>query len=531
MTQKTANFLRLHIEEAAGRDRPRPKDIQSLKRLCQTFRQATGWALNYQSSKQDTAEAVWARELGDSGGDAGGCLTVEPAGCGLRGTSDDLQSTCDEATARQLASSLADVLHELFETRHALWQREAELAAGVPITAHGDEESHLAERLEAVLKVAAQAVDCQASAAYLLDEATRKLKLRSCWGLPKSRFLDPPRPLRGAVADLEALVGHAVVLEDATLLPHWKIPEEFLSAVCVPISSPTTPLGTLWMYCDRRREFTVDETNLIEIVAGRIASDLEREMLLHQTLQLRTIARQLTHAAQWQQNRMPRIKPLLDGWQVAGWTSQADCLGGDFHDWFVLPDGTLAVAVGDAQGKMFEAGLTASALHTALKSHTNYRHSAQEMAERINETLWTASVGDQFASLFYATIQPKTGWVKHVTAGHVYVNIIGEELIDLRSEDTLPLGTQPDAEFPAGRNRMREGDVLIAVSEGVHRSLRGSQNRLLWRLIQNNRDRDCEELLERIQKFLQQHAEGRAADDRTILIVKRTSSPTRPPTP
>jgi serine phosphatase RsbU (regulator of sigma subunit) len=433
--------------------------------------------------------------------------------------------------ARQLASTVADVLDELFETRHALWQREAELAAGVPITAHADEEAHLAERLEAVLKAAAHAVDCQAAAAYLLDEATRKLKLRSCWGLPKSRFLDPPRPLRGAAADLEALVGHAVVLEDATLLPTWKVPEEFLSAVCVPISSPTTPFGTLWMYCDRRREFTVDETNLIEIVAGRVASDLEREMLLHQTLQLRTVARQLTHAAQWQHNRMPRIKPLLDGWQVAGWTSQADSLGGDFHDWFVLPDGALAVAVGDAEGKMFEAGLTASALHTSLKSHANYRHSPREMAERINETLWTASVGDQFASLFYATIQPKTGWVKHVTAGHVYASIIGEEVTDLASEQSPPLGTQPDAEYPGARKRMREGDVLLALSEGVHRSLRGSQDRVLRRLIQNNRHRDCEGLLERIHRFLHQHAEGKQNDDRTILVVKRTASPAPSHTP
>ena len=64
------------------------------------------------------------------------------------------------------------------------------------------------------------------------------------------------------------------------------------------------------------------------------------------------------------------------------------------------------------------------------------------MAERINETLWTASVGDQFASLFYATIQPKTGWVKFVAAGHVYASLIGEERTELPSGDTLPLGTQ-----------------------------------------------------------------------------------------
>jgi len=43
---------------------------------------------------------------------------------------------------------------------------------------------------------------------------------------------------------------------------------------------PATPLGTLWFFSARRRDFAPEQTNLAEIVAGRIASDLEREMLL-----------------------------------------------------------------------------------------------------------------------------------------------------------------------------------------------------------------------------------------------------------
>ena len=65
-------------------------------------------------------------------------------------------------------------------------------------------------------------------------------------------------------------------------------------------------------------------------------------------------------AAQRQRDRLPRIKPLLAGWQIAGWTSQRDVLGGDFHDWFILPDGSLAMVVGDAAGRMFEAEVTSA---------------------------------------------------------------------------------------------------------------------------------------------------------------------------
>ncbi len=520
MTRKTATHLRLHVQESARGEHPQLDEIRSLQGLCDAFQRATGWSLKFRQGGAKAAHAIWSRSIGGATGGEPCVVSLDGVDEFRAGTRLLSEEGCDQETAQELAESIAEMLQELQQTRCALWQREAELAVGIPVTPHPDEQAHLAERLEAVLKAGAQAVGCQAAAVYLLDDATRKLKLRSCWGLPRSRFLDPPRSLRGAAADLEALVGHAVILRDSELLPHWKIPEEFRSAVCVPVSSPTTPLGTLWMFCDRRRDFAVDETNLIEIVAGRIAADLERAVLLSQTLQLRSLARQLTHAAQWQHHRLPRIKPLLPGWDLSGWTAQAGALGGDFHDWFVLGGGQLAVAVGDSQGKMFESGLTTATLHTSLRSHAAYPHTAPQLAERINETLWTASVGDQFASLFYGTVQPETGAVESVAAGHVYAAIVGESLRTLAAAETLPLGTQPDSDYTAVTDRLQRGETLVVVSEGVHRALRGTRERVLWRFFQANRGLEADDLIRKARGFLdrQSHED---VDDQTILVVKR----------
>jgi serine phosphatase RsbU (regulator of sigma subunit) len=466
--------------------------------------------------------SVWSQPVGDLAKDPKEFLALEAGPEAGRAGRLPSREARELDAVQDLAASVAELLQELYQTRCALWQREAELATCVPVTQHADETSHLAARLEAVLKAGGEAVGCQAAAVYLLDDATRKLKLRSCWGLPKSRFLDPPRPLRGAAADLEALVGHAVVIEDATLLPHWSIPEEFQAAVCVPVASPTTPLGTLWMFSECRREFSADLTNVVEIVAGRVAADLEREVLLDHTLKMRSLARQVSHAAEWQRNRLPRIKPLLPGWQVAGCTAQADTLGGDFHDWFVLPDGTLAVAVGDSQGKMFEAALTAASIHTALKAHAGYRHTAQQMAERINETLWTASVGDQFASLFYAMIQPDNGQMEYVAAGHLEAAIVGQSLRSLRVNEDLPLGTQPESDYPAVQDRLDCGEIMVVVSEGVQRALRGSRSHALWRLFQSNRHQDAHHLVDKARGLLERQLVDQEAYDLTMLVVKRT---------
>ena len=75
-------------------------------------------------------------------------------------------------------------MERVFAARHALRQREAELATFVPVVVRADETPSLATRLEAVLRGGAEAIGCQAAGLYLLDPATTELKLRSSWGLP-----------------------------------------------------------------------------------------------------------------------------------------------------------------------------------------------------------------------------------------------------------------------------------------------------------------------------------------------------------
>ncbi|MCE9555440.1 MAG: GAF domain-containing protein [Planctomycetes bacterium] len=184
--------------------------------------------------------------------------------------------------AQQLAAQIVELITQRSQMERALCEREAELAAGVPIAVHPRPTAHLAERLEAVLRGGAQSLRCAAAAMYLLDDDTTELKLRAQWGLGAQRLTESGRPLAGALADLEALSGHAVVLEDDVLMELWHVPEPAGAAVCVPISGPTSVLGTMWLYCDAPRRFTATETNLAEILAGRLAADLDREALIVQ---------------------------------------------------------------------------------------------------------------------------------------------------------------------------------------------------------------------------------------------------------
>ena len=143
-----------------------------------------------------------------------------------------------------------------------------------------DEPEQFTRLLESVLQAGADSCECQAAALYMLDDATSTLQLRASVGLPVERQSQPPRPLKGAIADLEALLGHSVALERASAFGPWRVPEEFAAALCVPVSSPTIPLGTLWFFSDHPRDFTDRQTNFAEVIAGRLAAELERAILL-----------------------------------------------------------------------------------------------------------------------------------------------------------------------------------------------------------------------------------------------------------
>jgi serine phosphatase RsbU (regulator of sigma subunit) len=399
-------------------------------------------------------------------------------------------------------------------------------------TERPDEPQHLTGRLDAVLRSAARAIGCDAAAVYLLDDATSRLEMRACWGLPADRLAAPTRPLQGAVADLEALLGHAVVLEDPELIRQWRMPEDFPAGACVPVSSPTTILGTLWVFSNEKRDFSDQQTNVMEIVAGRIAAELERETLLNERLAAAEFRSQLLVAERLQRSQLPTIAPLLDGWDVAGWTDQAGALGGDFHDWFCLPDGLLAVAVGHAMDRGIEAALAAGALKAALRAHGQYYREAQQTLKRLNLTLWTGSAGNQHATLFYGLVETATGRLLSASAGQPSAILLRCDGWQSLSRVSARLGESAESEYEQFGYELEPGEVLLLSSEGVRDAV-DAQGRPLGEsgvaeLLRGHLDLSATELAALVRSGLDALPSA-ACQDRTALVVKRrrTDRPAR----
>jgi sigma-B regulation protein RsbU (phosphoserine phosphatase) len=452
-----------------GADGPRPSDTdapQAVSALCRTFYEATGWPLRYVPVSQagEYPDPLWSAPVDPGVGDTPGYLMI---GAAQEEETEPPSRNVNFQAATALANSSADVLGELLRYRAALARREAELAASIPVVGHPDEPAHLAERLLAVLRGGAQGIGCHAAGLYLLDDTTSQLKLRSCWGLPAQRLVDPARPLRGAVADLEALTGHAVVLTQPAMMEYWCVPESCAAAVCVPISTATTLLGTLWMFADEPRDFNDRETNLVEIVAGRLAGELEREILLSEGMASADLRRQFDTGQRLQQGQLPRIPPLVDPWDVAGSTRPSRGPDGAFYDWFTPDDGSLGISVGDAQPHGIEAALVGQSVRSAIRAHAAHETDPGRILSYASRDLWSGSAGDQYSAALYAVMAPDSGTVRLAMAGNIVALVLRGDDWEPLATGQIPLGVQGEETYSTRELTLQPGQALVIATGGI----------------------------------------------------------------
>ena len=137
MANPSSDYLKLHVEPPSQEIWPKFEPSPSFSSVVQHFEAATGWPLRYVPGNGDVSRktVLWSAEIKLPAGDLAGCLCITAP------TDDHLAAgpMLELAEAAKFAESLVGVLAELIETQTALWQREAELAAGVPVAVHEDE--------------------------------------------------------------------------------------------------------------------------------------------------------------------------------------------------------------------------------------------------------------------------------------------------------------------------------------------------------------------------------------------------------
>ncbi len=404
MLEEQLPCLRIFADESVPE--PIETNLNGFAELAGEFAALTGWTLAYRETvtSRIRREGVGCRNLPFQARLAINDLSADAMNGTMRAAN---REKCD-----RLVSGLNSILEDLDQGREEIWRKNAELATGIPVTDDGSASEKLAILLNSLLTSAVDVTNAKKAALYLLDDGTQNLNLRTHVGFGQSQGPNPSRDLSRAKADLEALLGNVVVMEDSSRFTSWDIPAECGAAICVPISSANNLLGSLWIFDVRPRDFTGIEANMVEIIAGRIAAELERITLLHVARQTKLSGRESAKPVDAvSRPQLPNIHPPIDELRISGSISKVDLnlSAGAVYDWAICQRGRLAFLVAHAGGSPNDAARVATILQTAFRAHSAYCSTALQLFDCVFETSMSVDRGDNPVRFSCGYIEPGIG--------------------------------------------------------------------------------------------------------------------------
>ena len=527
MARNRSSHLRIHTEEINSNDRNEAKQPRTfeIQQLMDDFTEATGWQPRaLPSTPHETAKFVKGDDRVIPLRERVELVNVAMLD-GLLDAEDllDMPMTGEES-AWQLLESIDSLVRRLNATEKALSHQEAKLATQVGVNVRSDEGNQLADRLLDSLHRASELTSSDAAALYLLDDATSELKMRSCWGMPAASLAHSPRNLRGSLADLEALMGNAVLLENTRIAPEWNCPEPYAAAMCVPIGSPTMPHGTLWLFSEHIRDFSDSDIDAAKAATEKILSDIERSVLAEEVLKTRRLNRQFEDASLVQASRLPDLQPLHEDYELAGWTYQGQALGGNFHTWNINRLGQINAAMGDAATFGTAGALVATSVQTIVETCWNSNHKPSQVLRKANEILWGTQDGDWRSSLCYLQVHPESGSTQLSIAGDICAYVIGSRGYRMIGGNTTMLALQPDSTYRNEQLYLEAGDLLMIASADVLAGTKrgGISQDILFKTIREMHDDPAGDIADHLARMLPMLSSDQINTfDRSLMLIRK----------
>ncbi|MFJ8660042.1 SpoIIE family protein phosphatase [Streptomyces sp. NPDC093795] len=230
----------------------------------------------------------------------------------------------------------------------------------------------------------------------------------------------------------------------------------------LPLIASGRPVGSCILGFDRPRGFSPEERTVLTALAGLIAQALERAQRYDSES---AVARGLQDAL------LPHRLPVREGVDTVGrylpGTRGMD-VGGDWYDVIETEEGRLALVIGDVQGHGVAAAATMGQLRSAVRAFALGGHRPQDVMRGTNRLLIDLDPG-QFASCCYVLLDPATGEMRAVRAGHPQPLLLrpdgSTELLDLAGG--VVLGVDDRASYPVTRLRLAPGAVLALFTDGL----------------------------------------------------------------
>ena len=242
------------------------------------------------------------------------------------------------------------------------------------------------------------------------------------------------------------------------------------------------------------------------------------------------IDKELEFAKEIQYSALPSVFPPYPNrkdFEIYAHMITAKEVGGDFDDFYMLGDSTLAFMIADVSGKGIPAAMFMMQAKTIIKDLAESGLELPEVFATANKKLCENNDAGMFVTAWMGILDLKTGLLKFVNAGHnpPLVRQADGEFVYLKARSGMVLAGMDGIKYRQNELQLTPGDQIFLYTDGVteatdkNNQLYGEER--LLETVNRNIVMDTRKLCEAVKSDVDQFVgEAPQFDDITMLSVE-----------
>jgi sigma-B regulation protein RsbU (phosphoserine phosphatase) len=238
------------------------------------------------------------------------------------------------------------------------------------------------------------------------------------------------------------------------------------------------------------------------------------------------------------QNQLfPKAAPEMKTIQLSGNCQPARMVSGDYYDFLCLPDGNVAIAIGDVAGKGIAAALLMasiqSIMRTQLTSGLPLRPNGKggavsRMVEELNRQLYINTAPEKYATFCFGLYDEEEKTFTYTNAGHLPPILLHDGQPQTLEVTGTVVGLFPTMQYEERQVLMQPGDILLAYTDGIvePENVYGEEFGVerMMELVVKYQKEASDEIIARIMEAVP-HWTGSSelSDDMTVVLARRTN--------
>lgn len=302
------------------------------------------------------------------------------------------------------------------------------------------------------------------------------------------------------------------------------------SILCAPLLIKEKVIGAI--YVDNRLQsgiFSEADLELLNAIAASAAIAIENARLYQIAVEKGRMERELEMASRVQSSLIPRVLPQISGWDFAARWIPARQVSGDFYDHFPVNGGQLGMVIGDVVDKGMPASLFMAYSRSIIRASMAAAIHPHEGISTVNRLICADDAYGMFLTLVYAQIDPQSGEITYVNAGHnppLFFQSGDAKLTELTRTGML-VGVEAETSYAQRQLSLMPGDFILLYTDGITEAIDAQTQpfgeQRLRQVVRAYSRGTADQIATGVQRAIEDFTTSMEPfDDITLLIIKRT---------